>query len=64
LKILGKFSVSTTPAANLPWVSMTPTGNFATGTAGVVIDTRGKFSAGVNQTGGKFATTVHNTVGK
>jgi hypothetical protein len=43
---------------------MTPTGNFATGTAGVIIDTSGKFSAGVNHTGGKFATTVNNTGGK
>jgi hypothetical protein len=57
--------VSTTLEANLPsWVSMTPTGNFATGTAGVVIDTRGKFSAGVNHIGVKFATTVNTAGGK
>jgi hypothetical protein len=31
---------------------MTPAANFATGTAGVV-DTGGKFAAGVNNTGGK-----------
>ncbi len=38
-------------------------GNFANGTAGVV-DTGGKFATGVNDTGGKFATGVNETGGK
>jgi hypothetical protein len=36
-------------------MSTTPKANFATGTAGVV-DTGGKFATSVNDTGGKFAT--------
>jgi hypothetical protein len=43
--------VTTTPAAKLPLVSTTQAENFATGTAGVV-DTGGKFATGVNNTGG------------
>jgi hypothetical protein len=46
-----------TPVANLPPVppvSTTPAANFATGTAGIV-DTGGKFATTVNDTGGKFA---------
>jgi hypothetical protein len=46
--------MSTTPAANLPPVSMTPAANFATGTAGAV-DTGSKFAIGVNNTSGEFA---------
>jgi len=38
-----------------PPVPTTPAVNFAIGTAGVV-DTGGKFATGVNDTGGKFAT--------
>jgi hypothetical protein len=37
-----------------PLVSTTPVANFATSTAGVV-DTRGKFATGVNDTFSKFA---------
>ena len=44
--------ISTTPAANLPPVSMTLAANFATSFASVV-DTGGKFDAGVNDTGDK-----------
>jgi len=42
--------LSTTPVANLSLVSTTPLANFATGTAGVV-DTGGKFATGVSYTG-------------
>ncbi len=52
--------MSTTPAANLPWVSMTLTVYFVIGTAGV-IDTGGTFAASVNHTVGKYAATVNNT---
>jgi hypothetical protein len=45
----GAPTVSTTPVANLPLVSTTPAANFATDTVGVV-DTGGKFAAGVNNT--------------
>ncbi len=45
--------VSPTPVANLPPVSMTPTAKFATSFTSVV-DTGGKFAAGVNDTGGKL----------
>jgi hypothetical protein len=38
--------------ANLPPVSTTPAANFATSLTSVV-DTGGKFAAGVNDTGGK-----------
>jgi hypothetical protein len=38
-------------------------GKFATGAAGVV-DPDGKFAAGVNYPGGKFATSINNTGGK
>jgi hypothetical protein len=50
-----------TRVANLPPVSTTPAANFATstGTAGVV-DTSGKFAAGVNKT----ATGIKETGGK
>jgi hypothetical protein len=44
-------------------VSTTPVAKFATSTAGVV-DTGGKFATGVNVTGGKFATGVNSTPGK
>jgi hypothetical protein len=44
--------VSTTPAANLPLVSMTPVEHFAT-IFPCVVDTGGKFATGVNNTGGK-----------
>jgi hypothetical protein len=40
-------------AANLPPVSTTPAENFATSSAGV-IDTGGKFAVGVNNAGGKL----------
>jgi hypothetical protein len=43
-----------------PLVSTT---NFATSTAGVV-DTGGKFATGVNDTGGNFAAGDNDTVGK
>jgi hypothetical protein len=61
----GKFASSvTTPAANLPPVSMTPAANFPTSFAGVV-DTGGRFATGgINDTGGKFATSVNDTGGK
>ncbi len=39
--------------ANLPPVSMTPAANFATSFS-IVVDTGGKFAAGVNNTGGKL----------
>jgi hypothetical protein len=42
--------VSTTMVANLPLVSTTPAANIATSFASVV-DTGGKFAAGVNDTG-------------
>jgi hypothetical protein len=42
----------------MPPVSTTPAANFATGTAGVV-DTGGKFATGVNGTCGKFAAGVN-----
>jgi hypothetical protein len=45
--------VSTTLAAKLPPVSTTPAANFATSFASVV-DTGGKFAAGVNATGGNL----------
>ncbi len=41
----GALPVSTTPVENLPLVSTTRAANFATGTAGVV-DTGGKFATG------------------
>ncbi len=41
--------MSTTPVANLPPVSATPAANFATSYA-CVVDTGGKFAAGVNNT--------------
>jgi hypothetical protein len=44
--------VSTTPAANLPPVSTTPAANFATSSP-CLVDTGGKFAAGVNDAGGK-----------
>ncbi len=44
-------------------MSATPAANFATSLASVV-DTGGKFAAGINDTGGKFATGVNNTGGK
>jgi hypothetical protein len=47
----GVLSVSTTPVAKLPSVSVTPAANFATGTTGVV-DTCGKFASSVNDTSG------------
>ena len=52
--------MSTTPVANLPPVSAA---NFATSFSSVV-DTGGKFAAGINDTGGKFATGVNDTGGK
>ncbi len=45
--------VSTTPVANLPPVSMTPAANFATSFPSVV-DTGGKFAAGINDTDGNL----------
>jgi hypothetical protein len=42
---------------------MKPAANFATDTAGVV-DTGDKFATGVNDTDGKFAANVNNTGGK
>jgi hypothetical protein len=42
------------PVANSPPLSTTPTANFATSSAGVV-DTGGKFATGVSDTGGKFS---------
>jgi hypothetical protein len=39
--------------ANLTMVSTTPVANFATGTAGVV-DTGGKFANDINDTGDQF----------
>ncbi len=42
---------------------MTPVANFATSFASVV-DTGGKFSAGVNDTGGIIATGINETGGK
>jgi hypothetical protein len=44
--------------ANLPPVSTTPAANFATSSAGVV-DTGGKFATSVNDTGSKIATGVN-----
>ncbi len=44
-------------------VSTTLAANFATSSAGVV-DTGGKFANDVNDTGGKFATGVNDTGGK
>jgi hypothetical protein len=44
-------------------VSTTPSENFATSTAGVV-DTGGKFATGVKDTGGNFAAGDNDTVGK
>ncbi len=46
----------------LPPVSTTPVANFATSFPSVV-DTGGKFAAGVNDTGGKFAAGVNDTGG-
>jgi hypothetical protein len=43
-----------TPVTNLPRVTRTPSANFATSSAGVV-DTGGKFATGVNYIDGKFA---------
>jgi hypothetical protein len=48
---------STTPAAKLPSVSMTPAANFAASFA-IVVDTGSKFATGVNNTGGKSAAGV------
>jgi hypothetical protein len=45
--------VSTTPAAKLLPVSMTPAANFSTNFASVV-DTGGKFATGVSDAGGKL----------
>ncbi len=45
--------LSSTSLANLPQVSTTPATNLATGTAGVV-DTGGKFATSVSDTGSKF----------
>ncbi len=47
----------------MPPVPKTPAANFATSSAGVV-DTGGKFATRVNDTGGKFATAVNSTGGK
>jgi hypothetical protein len=47
----------------LPPVSTIPAANFVTSFSSVV-DTGGKFAAGVNDTGGKFATGVADTGGK
>jgi hypothetical protein len=44
-----------------PPLSMTPVANFATGTAGVV-DTGCKFATGVNDTSGKFAIVIDTGV--
>jgi hypothetical protein len=52
-----------TPVANLPLVITTPAANFATSSAGVV-DTGGKFATGVNYTSGKFAPSVDDACGK
>jgi hypothetical protein len=46
-----------------PPVSTTPAANFATSSAGVV-DTGGKFATSVNSTSGKFATGINDTGGK
>ncbi len=43
----------------MPWVSTIPMANCATGTAGVV-DTGGKFATGVNYTRDESATPVAN----
>jgi hypothetical protein len=42
---------------------MTPAANFSTSFA-TVVDTNGKFAAGVNDTGGKFATGVNDKLEK
>ncbi len=55
--------MSTTPAANLPPVSMTPAANFATSSP-CAVDTGGKFATGVNDTGGKFSAGVNDAGGK
>jgi hypothetical protein len=46
--------LSTTPVANLPQLSTTMAANFATSTAGVV-DTGGKFATDVNDTGANLS---------
>jgi hypothetical protein len=48
-----------TPVANLPLVTTTQAAKFATSSAGVV-DTGGKFATGVNYTGVKFAPSANN----
>jgi hypothetical protein len=57
------FQGTVSPAAILPPVSTTMAANFATSSAGVV-DTGGKFATGVNDTGSKFATGVNDAGGK
>ncbi len=47
-----------TTTQHFPPVSTTPAANFATGTAGVV-DTGGKFATGVYGTCGEFAASVN-----
>jgi hypothetical protein len=47
-----------TPVANLLLVSLRPVAS-----CHVVVDTGGKFTAGIIDTGGKFATGVNNTSG-
>jgi hypothetical protein len=46
-----------------PPVSTTPAANFATGIAGIVVDTVGKFATGVNDIDGKFDASVNDTGG-
>jgi hypothetical protein len=46
-----------------PPVSATPVANFST-ISDSIVDTGGKFAAGVNDTGGKFATGVNDAGGK